>query len=199
MKDAYFVSKPLDPEAVLHANIKYGGRSYSWQTAPGVFQKRGLDQGTKLLLDCLEGENQGPFLDLGCGHGPLGLLHLARCPENQLVQSDVNQSALELTQRNAKTLQLKTFVLWQRGAGAIQANSMRCVMTNPPIRTGNENLFEMFEESFDCLMPGGNFYFVARAKQGVRTLSKRAAEIFSSSPEKLGRAKGFEVFRLKKT
>jgi len=65
----------------------------------GVFSKKGLDFGTRTLLESLE-EVKGDVLDFGCGYGPIGI-YLAKMTKTNIDMVDVNRRSLNLAKKNA--------------------------------------------------------------------------------------------------
>jgi 16S rRNA (guanine1207-N2)-methyltransferase len=46
---------------------------FTFFTDNGVFSKKGLDFGTRSLLESLPEDIHGNVLDFGCGYGPIGI------------------------------------------------------------------------------------------------------------------------------
>jgi 16S rRNA (guanine1207-N2)-methyltransferase len=47
---------------------------FRFKTDNGVFSKKEVDFGSRLLIEAFELPNvEGPVLDVGCGYGPIGL------------------------------------------------------------------------------------------------------------------------------
>ena len=55
-----------------------------------------------LLRQAPEPPEEGTFLDLGCGWGPIALTLGFESPKADIWALDVNERALELTRRNAE-------------------------------------------------------------------------------------------------
>ena len=73
-------------------------------TDAGVFSPGRLDPGTRLLLEEAPAPPaRGDVLDLGCGYGPVACVLAARSPGAAVWAVDVNERALELCARNART------------------------------------------------------------------------------------------------
>lgn len=65
----------------------------------GVFSKKGLDFGTRSLLETLEvNEIKGDVLDLGCGYGPIGIF-LALNTKAKIDMADINIRAITLAKK----------------------------------------------------------------------------------------------------
>ena len=54
--------------------VKIKDKFFIFKTDNNVFSKKGLDFGTRTLLECLPlNEISGEVLDFGCGYGPIGI------------------------------------------------------------------------------------------------------------------------------
>lgn len=203
MGDMYFSRDPSSSDERLHFRIQYAGEDHPWTAFPGVFARTRLDVGTALLLDCAAEAPGTRVLDLGCGHGPLGLLHLRRTrraggPPTRLWLLDPNPRACAASQANARTLGLEVGVLQADGGACLADGAVDLVLCNPPIRAGLEVILRLWQDSARVLAEGGWLYFVGRPKQGGRRLARLASEALGGEPEKLGRNKGYEVFRIQR-
>lgn len=196
----YFQREDEGPDEVLHLTLEHEAESLPWTSARGIFQAKGLDPGTALLLRCARDEPGARILDLGCGHGPLGLLDLrARGPEARAWLSDVNPRAVRAAEANRARLKLPALVLRTDGLAAFAPASFDLILTNPPIRTGLDTLRRLLAEAAPALAPGGAMLLVTRPKQGGRRLAQLAADALgAAAAEKLARNKGYEVFRVRK-
>lgn len=89
--------------------LAFHRRRLRFDLARSVFASAGIDPGSLLLLRCLQslplagGER---VLDLGCGHGTLGLTLQALDPTRRIVSVDRDALALRYTRRNLELNQL---------------------------------------------------------------------------------------------
>ncbi len=70
-------------------------------TPPGDSSPKGIDEGSRLLLDYLEVRETDDTLDLGCGYGPLGLTLARLAPQGTSVLVDKDFVAIDYSQKNA--------------------------------------------------------------------------------------------------
>ena len=76
-------------------------KHFSFLTDNDVFSKKGLDFGTRTLLESIDVDNMtGDILDFGCGYGPIGIYFASLGFNVDMV--DINNRALELSIINAK-------------------------------------------------------------------------------------------------
>ena len=79
-------------------NININNQKLKMITAGGIFSKKGLDFGTRSLLENIEpDEIKGDILDFGCGYGPIGIYLKKTCDCN-VDMVDINENALKLAQ-----------------------------------------------------------------------------------------------------
>ncbi len=192
----YFRPDPNQKEKKFVFPLTFQGKSYSWQSSSGVFHQKGLDEGSRLLLEATETIPGSRILDLGCGHGPIGLLALEQRPQASALLVDINERACRSARKNLLQLKSRAWVLRTDGAQGLKKGAFDFVLTNPPIRTGLPTLKRLFAEAGQALASDGILAFVCRPKQGGRRLATIAGEILGADPKKIARNKGFEIFVL---
>jgi len=162
---------------VIRATLR--GRVWSLQAASGVFSQRGVDPGTRLLIETMRVNRGDHVLDLGCGYGPIGLVAASLAPRGTVWLVDANQRAAALAAANAASHGLRNVrVIVADGASSIRDGTMDVVITNPPIRAGRRVVAGFIEDARRVLRPGGRFYLVARTAQGAKTLGRLIVERF---------------------
>ena len=71
-------------------------KEFKFITDNGVFSKKGLDFGTRTLLETIDLDNmKGKVLDFGCGYGPIGI-YLALNKELEVQEKENNDNKEEL-------------------------------------------------------------------------------------------------------
>lgn len=175
----------------------FDGHSYTFTTYSGVFSKDKIDYGSFAFLKILVNQDLGKrILDLGCGYGPIGIILKSKFKEIEIEMIDVNPRAIELTGINASKnkVEVKTYVsdLYSNVSGKFDT-----IVTNPPIRTGKENIYKIFTEAYDYLDEKGSLYVVIRKQQGAKSAVKKIEEIFGNCTI-IARDKGYFVLIAKK-
>ncbi len=138
------------------------------RSKPGVFGWNKIDQGSQLLieqlplvLNCSLPLGKLSVLDLGCGSG---YLTLASCSaETQILSTDNNAAALEVTTDNLKQAQLN-FRVTPSDAGKELNEKFDLILCNPPFHSGfgvDHDLTDKFSrEASRLLATGGTALFV---------------------------------------
>jgi len=142
------------------------------ETDRGVFSPDRVDAGTRILLDSVPPPpRRGNLLDLGCGYGPIALTLASRAPEAAVYGVDVNQRALELARRNARSAGLDN-VRFGLPEEIDPGASFAAIWSNPPIRIGKKALHELLETWLPRLEPGGRAHLVVQKHLGSDSLQR---------------------------
>src|SRR5688572_26862499 len=112
------------------------------ETQAGVFAHRGLDTGTRLLIDSLRITPTTRLLDLGCGYGAVGIVAAKLAVRGHAVMVDSDIRATRLAQRNIELNGLTNAeVILGDGVHDLPPRSrFDVVATNPPTHSGREVL-----------------------------------------------------------
>ena len=195
MNDHYYTVHPASAHDLRTCTVDVLGVQSQFTTYAGVFSRDGLDTGTRALLEALP-PLHGRVLDLGCVWGPVGVTLARKYPEAELVMTDVNQRAVDLSVRNLAANGARAAVCQGDGFENVSGN-FDFVITNPPIRAGKAAIYGMFADARDRLNPGGQLYIVIRKQQGAPSALKYLREQFTGS-EVVARESGFWVIRADK-
>lgn len=179
MNDHYFTENPASESHPVETSFEYRSCSLTFSTDSGVFSRGELDAGTRILLSALPSPLSGRVLDLGCGWGAVGVSVGAAYPACELVFSDVNLRALDLSRRNATRNGVNgTFV--QSDGFARLEGFFDFIITNPPIRAGKQTIYQMFADSASHLRSGGALFIVIRKQQGAPSAIKYLSTLFTT-------------------
>ncbi|MED3561246.1 class I SAM-dependent methyltransferase [Bacillus xiapuensis] len=172
---------------------------FRFKTDNGVFSKREVDFGSRLLIEAFElPDVEGFILDVGCGYGPIGLSLAQSYPEKMVHMVDVNARAIELAKENAVLNQLQNVEIYESDRlTAVKVNNFAAVLTNPPIRAGKKIVHDIFEQSHERLAAGGELWIVIQKKQGAPSAIEKLKELFAEV-ETINKSKGYFVIKAKK-
>ncbi|MBO2533996.1 16S rRNA (guanine1207-N2)-methyltransferase [Planifilum fulgidum] len=176
----YFTSRPetSGDERLITARLR--GDELRFWTDAGVFSRRGIDFGTRLLIETVRLPETGEILDLGCGYGPVGIACAKAAPSCRVTMVDVNQRALRLAEKNARLngVSARVTILESDGLCALSDRLFDAVLINPPIRAGKAVVYRLFAEAAEHLRPGGSLWAVIRKKQGAESAKRELAKHF---------------------
>ena len=163
----YFTNDENLASEVKKINVMIHNLPFSFYTDNGVFSKKGLDFGTRTLLENLPDLN-GNILDIGCGYGPIGI-YLAK-KNNLLVDMiDINRRSLDLAVKNSKLNNVKTNVFESDLYDNVN-KKYDYIVTNPPIRVGKKILYKLLFEAKNYLNKNGELWLVVNKDQGAKSL-----------------------------
>ncbi len=166
-------------------------------TDRGVFSRKNIDFGTKVLIDHLALNHVKNALDLGCGYGPIGLFIARYNDDIQVLLADVNERALALAQTNITNLHISNARTVLSDVFSSIEETFDLIVTNPPIRAGKKTVFDIYEASYNHLNDGGCMYVVIQKKQGAPSSVKKLELLFGNC-EIVAKTKGYWVLLAKK-
>ena len=195
MNEFYYSAEPTSAHVEREIEIEALGVRSRCLTDAGVFSRDGLDTGTRAMLEALP-ELHGRVLDLGCGWGPVGVTLARKYPECEIVMTDVNHRAVELSRRNLARNGAKAEVVQGDGFESVTGR-FDFILTNPPIRAGKQAIYAMFDEAHERLTPGGTLTIVIRKQQGAPSAQKHLLSVFGNA-ETIARGGGYHVIQCRK-
>lgn len=138
-------------------------------TDNGVFSKKGLDFGTRSLLETID-NIKGQVLDFGCGYGPIGI-YLKKTYNVEVDAVDINERAMNLAKKNAE-LNKTNINIFESNIYENVNKKYDYIVTNPPIRVGKKILYQILFEAKEHLNVNGELLLVIHKDQGAKTLAK---------------------------
>lgn len=170
--------------------------SFRFKTDNGVFSKKEVDFGSRLLIETFEmPKTQGDILDVGCGYGPIGLAVAKHWPDRMVHMVDVNLRAIELAKDNGERNGISNIKIYESDRlSAVKHLKFAAILTNPPIRAGKKTVHEIYEESFESLLPGGELWVVIQKKQGAPSTIDKLLELFGNV-ETVVKKKGYYIIK----
>lgn len=189
----YFTNEELSSEEkIIKCIIK--NVSFSFITDNGVFSKNGLDFGTRSLLENLELDNiQGDVLDFGCGYGPIGIF-ISKLKNIPVDMIDINLRSVELSKKNSELNKVNTNVFYSNIYENVN-KKYDFIISNPPIRVGNEILYKILFDAKKHLKSNGELWIVINKDQGAKTVMKNLSKEYNVSL--ITKNKGFYIIKAK--
>lgn len=138
-------------------------------TDNGVFSKKGLDFGTRTLLESID-NIEGKVLDFGCGYGPIGI-YLKKTFNCSVTMLDVNKRSVALTIKNASLNNVDVNVIESDMYEQVN-DKYNYIVSNPPIRIGKEKLYKILFDAKKYLEKNGKLIIVVNKNQGAKSLVK---------------------------
>jgi 16S rRNA (guanine1207-N2)-methyltransferase len=173
---------------------------FRFKTDNGVFSKREVDFGSRLLIESFEmPKTEGSLLDVGCGYGPIGL-SLAKYYQDRMIHMvDVNGRAIELAKENAELNRIQNVKVYESDCLLnVKEKTFAAILTNPPIRAGKKTVHDIFEQSFEYLTSQGELWVVIQKKQGAPSAIEKLNNLFNHV-ETIDKSKGYFVIKAQKS
>lgn len=185
----YFINEDLEHnKKIIKVIIK--NEEFSFITDNGVFSKKGLDFGTRTLLENLDYKNiNGKILDFGCGYGSIGII-VSKFTGLEVDMLDINKRSIELAKENSRLNKVKTNIFESNIYENVQ-DKYDYIISNPPIRVGNEILYKILFEAKDHLNDNGKLIIVVNKDQGAKSLMEKLKKFYNVNL--IAKNKGFFV------
>lgn len=188
---SYYFDKETNVESneiITKAYIK--NSVYTFITDNNVFSKKGLDFGTKSLLESIDTQNlNGEILDFGCGYGPIGI-YVASCTKCKVDMVDINERAINLAKKNALLNRVDVNIFFSDIYDSI-SKKYDYIITNPPIRVGKKILYDILIGAKNYLKKDGHLIFVINKDQGAKSTMKDMEKYYNV--KLLKKNKGFFI------
>ncbi|HEV8636490.1 MAG TPA: methyltransferase [Chloroflexota bacterium] len=186
------MSPTSQPPDVHVARIR--GLELRFRTRPGVFSVKGLDDGTRLLLEHLDLAGAGLVADLGCGAGVLGIAAARLAPTVHVHLLDDHLRAVDVARENVRLNGVRNAEVFLSDLfSAVGGARYTHVLSNPPARLGNDFLEELIVASLAHLRPGGQLWLVVVSN--LRPVFARLLARAGVSPEVVARGRQHVVIR----
>lgn len=194
MSEHYYSAKPTVGHEINRFQETLRGRTYTFQTDAGVFSKKGVDFGSRLLIETMEIGSDHHVLDVGCGYGPIGLCAAAMARTGTATLLDINERAIGLAKENAALNKIANVTVLQSDAlAAVAGRKFDRILTNPPIRAGKEVVHRIFEQAKSSLVAGGQLWVVIQKKQGAPSAFAKLEQLFDGNVKEIGKDKGYRI------
>lgn len=172
----------------------YRDRDLLFTSDNGVFSKKMIDYGSRVLLDVIEiDETKHTLLDVGCGYGTFGVSLKSIYSNLKVDMVDVNNRALLLAKKNLALNNLEGNVYLSSVYENVN-EKYDVIVTNPPIRAGKEIVTRILVESKEHLNINGEIWVVIQKKQGAPSAKKNLENTFGNV-EVVKKDKGYYILK----
>ena len=151
-------------------------------TARGVFSRKRLDRGTRLLIESMILPEKGVVLDVGCGYGSIGIAAAVLNPSLRVVMTDINRRAVELARINigrnhVPNAEVHSGWLYD----PVEGMTFDSILSNPPLAAGMERVIvPLLSGAYDRLKPDASLQIVVRKSSGGEKIRDLMINIFSN-------------------
>jgi 16S rRNA (guanine1207-N2)-methyltransferase len=190
----YFAAHPKSKSrlGIIHTYLR--GKSFEFLTSSGVFSKKRVDLGTRLLIECMVLPEEGFVLDIGCGYGAVGITAAIFNPRLHVFMVDVNQRAVWLAKQNieinhAGNAEVRCGYLYE----PVKNLTFNCTLSNPPVSAGMETVKATITEAPKYMVNKALFQIVVKSKIGGKKFQNFLQESFGNVSI-LARKSGYRVF-----
>ena len=193
MKHYYTENDDLisEPEQFI---FNYRGKALTFVSDNGVFSKKMIDYGSRVLLEAISiDSSKKTLLDVGCGYGTFGIALKSVHPFLEIDMVDVNDRALNLARENLKLNNMSANVYLSNTYDKVE-NKYDLIVTNPPIRAGKEIVTKILVVSKKYLNLNGEIWVVIQKKQGAPSAKKNLESVFKKV-DIVKRDKGYYILR----
>lgn len=190
----YFTNNTNLKSEEKKVKVKINNNDFIFLVDNGVFSKKGLDFGTRTLLESLPiNEINGEILDFGCGYGPIGI-YISKLTNSNVDMIDINERSLNLAIKNAKLNNVNVNIFKSNIYENI-TKKYNYIISNPPIRVGKEILYKILFEAKNYLLEDGEMWIVINKNQGAKSLCKDLEKEYKV--EIINKNKGFYIIKSK--
>jgi 16S rRNA (guanine1207-N2)-methyltransferase len=200
LTEHYYSHKPDVVSNPQFWDFTLKGRTFRFKSDNGVFSKKEVDFGSRLLVESfnLDEAVEGDILDVGCGYGPIGISIAAAYPDRTIEMIDINSRAVELSKENAASNAIANVKIYESDRfEKVASNHFAAILTNPPIRAGKSVVHEILEESYRSLVAGGELWVVIQKKQGAPSAMDKMEQLFGNVEVPV-KKKGYYILLSKK-
>jgi 16S rRNA G1207 methylase RsmC len=161
----YFAEHPRSKPKTRVVEAILRGKPFKFITASGVFSKKRIDLGTRVLIDSMLLPDEGLVLDLGCGYGAVGIVAAALNPKLRVIMVDVNERAVQLAKRNIQLNNIRNVEVRKGNLyEPVKGFAFDTILSNPPVSAGMENVKAIIAEAPKHMANKANLQMVVRSK-----------------------------------
>ncbi|MEM3726530.1 MAG: methyltransferase [Candidatus Bathyarchaeia archaeon] len=161
----YFAEHPKSKPKMRIIKAVLRGKPFKFLTSSGVFSKKRIDLGTRVLIESMFLPDEGLVLDLGCGYGAVGIVAAALNPKLRVIMVDVNERAVQLAKQN---IQLNNIYNAEVRKGSlyepVEGFAFNTILSNPPVSAGMKTVKAIIVEAPKHMASKASLQMVVRSK-----------------------------------
>jgi len=181
------------PRETMSFATELRGKTYTFETTWGLFSPKGIDAGSRLLIEHIEIGEAERVLDVGCGYGAIGLPLARMMPQGRVDMVDRDFVAVEFASRNARLNGIDNVTSYLSNGLSHVPGEQRfdLIVSNLPAKVGNEMLSLILHDAHARLVPGGRLVVVTI--NALREHMKRRMRELFGHYEKVKQGKTYTV------
>jgi len=157
---------------MIEAVVKNIGLRF--ETSPGLFSPRFLDQGTLAMLSVVEFHPDDYVLDLGCGYGVVGILAAKTVGPERVVMADIDDQAVRLSKENTVLNGVDGIkIVRSDGFRNLRETGFTLILCNPPYHVDFSVPKHFIHKGFNRLRTGGRMCMVTKRMKWYRNKLSR--------------------------
>lgn len=185
MKDEYIIADVIN------------GIPLTLISSSGVFSKKELDLGTKMLLENAIIPEEGIIADVGCGYGAIGIYIALKNPNLKIYMIDIDYKALKLAMKNAEINGVRDRMIFIKSDildSIPNEVKFSAIYSNPPLSKGTNFLEKLESQAYYKLTKGGFIQLVVyKGENNVVKIFNKRFRI-----ELIKRKKGYSIITIVK-
>ncbi|MBS7620931.1 class I SAM-dependent methyltransferase [Candidatus Bathyarchaeota archaeon] len=194
----YFTPKPKSKPKFGLIQTMLRGMPFKFLTASGVFSKKHVDLGTRLLIEAMVLPETGYVLDMGCGYGAVGIAAAKLNPKIHVIMVDVNERAVRLARQNIRlnnvyNAEIRKGNLYQ----PVEDERFNCILSNPPVSAGLATVKAIITDAPKHMTEKATLQMVMKSKIGGKRLQQIFEKAFGNCTI-LARESGYRVLMAEK-
>ncbi|MEM2779837.1 MAG: class I SAM-dependent methyltransferase [Candidatus Bathyarchaeia archaeon] len=194
----YFAPKPKSKPKFGIIQTRLRGMPLKFLTASGVFSKKRVDLGTRLLIESMVLPEIGYVLDMGCGYGAVGIAAAKLNPKLHVVMVDVNERAVRLARQNIRLNHVHNAEVRKGNLyKPVEGTYFNCILSNPPVSAGLATVKAIITEAPKHIVEKATLQMVVKSKVGGKRLQQIFEEAFGNCTI-LARESGYRVLMAEK-
>ena len=189
----YYSEKQTSPLRLCKIKSAIMGKVFEFYSGSGVFSKKKVDNGTRVLVENCIVKNSWKVLDLGCGYGVIGVVIGKMFSKTIILMVDVNKRALKLAKMNIELHNIENAEVKYSNLYSTVKGKFNTIIVNPPITAGRKLCFRIIEEAKEHLEKNGLLQLIARHRKGGKILGEKMLEVFGNMEEK-AKSGGYRLY-----